>query len=91
MNKPRIFPKSKIEGSNFKMCKLNKCFISMIGYIFINHLETYNTLFTIIKSEITLAFVQKKKNLPQYLHYLTPLNFSERKTISYGFDCNCLL
>ena len=32
MNKPGIFPKSlKIEGSNFKMCKLSKFLFSVIG------------------------------------------------------------
>ena len=46
MNKLRNFPKSKIERSNFKTCKIRKRFISTIGHIYVNHLKTNPTLFT---------------------------------------------
>ena len=59
MNKPSIFPKkSKIDGgSNFKTCKLNKYFISVIGYICKASENQYFTVNRCKQTEITLFFV----------------------------------
>ena len=78
MNNPRIFPKSlKLEGSNFKMCKISKIFICLIGYICKTSKYMYY-FFTVYKcqhAEITWFLY-----LLQYLHFLTPLILSELKT-----------
>ena len=57
MNKPRIFPKSKIEGSNFKTCKLSKFLFSVIGYICKSSENLSFTVNRFQQAEITLIFV----------------------------------
>ena len=58
MNKPRIFPKkSKIEGSNFKACKLSKFLFSVIGYICKSSENLSFTVNRFQRAEITLIFV----------------------------------
>ena len=57
MNKPRIFPKSTLEGSNFKTCKFSKIFICLIGYI-CKSSEYYSyTVYKCQQAEIILVFV----------------------------------
>ena len=57
MNKPRIFPKSLKEGSNFKTCKLRKYLFSVIGYICKSSENLSFTVNRFQQTEITLIFV----------------------------------
>ena len=76
MNKPRIFPKSlKLEGSNFKMCKISKIFICLTGYICKTSKYYSFIVYKCQHAEITWFLY-----LLQYFHFLTPLILSELKT-----------
>ena len=57
MNKPRIFPKSKIEGSKFKTCKLSKFLFSLIRNICKSSENLSFTTNRFQQAEITLIFV----------------------------------
>ena len=84
MNKPSIFPKSlKIEGSNFKMCKLSKFLFSVIGYICKSSENLSFTVNRFQQAEITLIFVPTS-----IFAFSLPLLLSDLNIASYYFRCN---
>ena len=70
-------------GSNFKMCKLSKFFISVIGYICKSSENLSFTFNRFQQAEITLIFVPTSIFAFSYTTVLSDLNIA-----SYYFCCN---